>query len=439
MRLALLFWIPLGTVVGSGCAPDPTDPDVLVVTLDTFRGDHLGAAGYPRATTPHLDALAAEGVRFATCRAPVATTLPSHLSLFTGAHPLRHGVLANLTGEVVQERDPELAVLAESFEQAGYATAAFVSAFVLRPGVGLDAGFETYDAPDAPQRVGRATVARARSWWQEAEGPRFLWVHLFDPHLPHEPPPELRSVFRDDALAESILDPRGVPRRPELVAHLNAYDRELVETDRLVGELLEEVGARTVVLAVGDHGEGLWQHGWEGHGYLWDEQLLVPALLRAPGLEPAVDQGPRAVTDLAPLLLEQVPGVPAPQVLHQARRTRELLGEGHLALANPRGEFADPLTRALWVEGPWALVRRVPRADPGRVEHDLFDLRIDPAQLRSLTRARPAVVARLEARLLQVAERLGEGSARRDRAATEAEQAALEALGYGGSSDPGDR
>jgi hypothetical protein len=130
----------LGLALLAGCAPpteaEPPARDALVVTLDTLRADHLGSYGYPRDTTPNLDALAARGVRFEGCRAPMATTLPSHLSLFTGAHPLRHGVLANLVGDTVYERDPGLVTLAEELGEAGYATAAFVGAYVLRAGAG---------------------------------------------------------------------------------------------------------------------------------------------------------------------------------------------------------------------------------------------------------------------------------------------------------------
>ena len=421
----------------AGCGRPAGAPDVLLVTLDTFRADHLGSAGYPRAVTPHLDALAEGGLRFTACRAPMSTTLPSHLSLFTGAHPLRHGVLANLSGDRVFERDPSLATLPEAFADEGYATAAFVSAFVLRPEAGLAGGFDRYDAPEGPQRAGRETVDRALAWWGNQEGaPRFLWVHLFDPHLPHEAPAEWATRFQGDGLAPGILAARGVPARPELIAHLNGYDRELAHTDALVGELLEAVGDEAVVLAVGDHGEGLWQHGWEAHGYLWDEQLRVPAVLRAPGVAPGSESAPCAVMDLAPRLLARVPalaGSPLTRsVAEQAQATRSLLGEAHLALATAERAQLHALERASWSQGPWTLIRRVPRSAPGTVEYDLFHLDEDPGQERDRADAQPAVVRRLEARFLRSAAQLLEGTETRTRAAVGEERAHLEALGYGG-------
>jgi choline-sulfatase len=423
--------------LGAGCGPRADAPDVLLVTLDTFRADHLGVAGYPRATTPRLDALAASGLRLEACRAPMSTTLPSHLSLFTGTHPLRHGVLANLSGDRVFERDPSLATVPEAFAGAGYATAAFVSAFVLRPEAGLDAGFTRYDAPEGAQRSGRETVDRALAWWSRHQGaPRFLWVHLFDPHLPHEPPAETQVQFQGDQQAPEILAARGIPARPELIAHLNGYDRELLHTDALVGELLDAAGRQAVVLVVGDHGEGLWQHGWEAHGYLWDEQLRVPALLRAPGVAPGCDPNPCALMDLAPRLLSQVPALArspvARAVTGQSQLTRVTLGAGHLALATAERAQVHALERAGWSEGPWSLIRRVPRSTPDAVEYDLFHLDEDPGQERNRAATEPAVVRRLEERLLRTAADLLEGTEPRVRAATGEERAHLEALGYGG-------
>jgi choline-sulfatase len=428
----------LGLALLAGCAPpteaEPPARDALVVTLDTLRADHLGSYGYPRDTTPNLDALAARGVRFEGCRAPMATTLPSHLSLFTGAHPLRHGVLANLVGDTVHERDPGLVTLAEELGEAGYATAAFVGAYVLRAGAGLETGFERYDAPEGEQRAGRRTVDRALAWWREAAGrPRLLWVHFFEPHLPYEPPVHLATAFVGDGLAVPVLRDRWISDEMNQRRLLNHYDREVLHTDELVGELLEAVGTEAVVLVVGDHGEGLWQHGWEGHGHIWDEQLLVPAILAAPGLAPSVDRSARSISDLAPRLLDRLPGVGGDALRAQAASTRARLGDGHLALANPERTRKHDLEHLAWIEGRWALLRRErPSGEPRR---ELYDLERDPVQVRDLARKHPEVVERLEERLLEAAEGLLEGAGGSRRRATETELRHLEALGYGGVSD----
>lgn len=428
----------LGLALLAGCAPSsevgPPARDALVVTLDTLRADHLGCYGYPRDTTPNLDALAARGLRFEGCRAPMATTLPSHLSLFTGTHPLRHGVVANLAHGVVFERDRSLVTLAEELRGSGYATAAFLGSFVLRDGAGLETGFDAYDAPDGTQRPGRETVDLATAWWGAAEGrPRFLWVHLYEPHLPYEPPERLSSVFGGDGLAGPWLRDRWISDAMNQRRLLNHYDREVLYTDELVGELLAAVGPETAVLVVGDHGEGLWQHGWEGHGHIWDEQLLVPAILAAPGLSPGVEAGVLSVSDLAPRLLEHLPGVEAAAVRAQALTNRELLGAGHLGVMNAEHARDHERERLAWIEWPWALLRT--ETESGEVRRQLFHLERDPIQVHDLADRQPEVVGRLEARLEETAERLqgaGRGSRRR---ATPEELRRLQALGYGGGSD----
>jgi arylsulfatase A-like enzyme len=404
------------------------------VTLDTLRADHLGCYGYPRDTTPNLDALAARGLRFEGCRAPMATTLPSHLSLFTGTHPLRHGVLANLAHGVVFERDRSLVTLAEELRGSGYATAAFLGSFVLRGGAGLESGFDAYDAPDGTQRAGRETVDLATAWWGAAEGrPRFLWVHLYEPHLPYEPPERLSSAFGGDGLAGPWLRDRWISDAMNQRRLLNQYDREVLYTDELVGELLDAVGTETVVLVVGDHGEGLWQHGWEGHGHIWDEQLRVPAILAAPGLAPAVEPSVLPISGLAPRLLEQLPGVAAPAVRAQAAATREHLGGGHLGVMNAEHARDHERERLAWIEWPWVLMRT--EREDGEVRRQLFHLERDPIQVRDQAERRPEVVGRLEARLLEAAERLHADAGGSRRSATPEELRRLQALGYGGGSD----
>ena len=144
-RLLLLALVSCG---GAADTPDAEAPrrDVLLITLDTLRADHLGAYGYPRDTSPRLDALADESVLFERCLAPMATTLPSHTSMFTGVGPIEHGVLANLDGRFVFERDASLVTLAEVLSGAGYDTGAFVSTFVLRASAGLRDGFDVSSA-----------------------------------------------------------------------------------------------------------------------------------------------------------------------------------------------------------------------------------------------------------------------------------------------------
>ena len=278
-------------------------PNLLIVTVDTLRADHLGAYGYARGTSPRLDALAAESVLFERAYAPIATTLPSHTTMFTGVSPHEHGVLANIADGVTYLRRPDLVTLAEFFSSAGYRTEAVVAAYPLRPEFGLDAGFDGYDAPEARPRVANevTTAALEAMERQGAAGrPGLLWVHYFDPHGPYTPPFKVARDFSMDEATRAYLAERRFAARAqrptgqwnELETGIDAYDGEVAFVDRQLKRLLnraEEQGwltGETVVVVLADHGEGLNQHGVPGHGLVWEEQVHVPWMIRAPRREP---------------------------------------------------------------------------------------------------------------------------------------------------------
>lgn len=279
-------------------------PNVLLVTVDTLRADHVGCYGHPGAQTPTLDGLAARGVRFATAVAHAPLTAPSHASILTGLVPVRHGVRDNggfaLPGQVP--------TLAEAFRKAGYRTAAFVSGFPLDHRYGLDRGFDVYDdhlpngddprrAPYVERPADQTTDAVLR--WLEGQtaevkaggGQRsawFAWLHYFDPHAPYEPPGEWAGRF---------------PGRP--------YDGEIAFVDSQLGRLLgwlDEHGerSRTLVLVTADHGESLGEHGEQTHGiFIYDATLRVPWIMAGPGVPAAgVAQTVGRGVDVAPTLLD---------------------------------------------------------------------------------------------------------------------------------------
>ncbi len=245
------------------------------MTLDTTRVDALSPYGGP--PTPAIERLAGEGVLFERAHTPAPLTLPAHATLFSGLYPLRHGVRENGRGAL----PPEAPTLAEAARAGGFQTAAVVGAVVLDPAFGLDQGFEHYDAPrrekDGPQATGphapeaerpaREVVDRALDWLRSRERSRpfFLWVHVYDPHTPYEPPPE----FRGGNLREN-------------------YQGEVGSVDRELGRLFDALRAErtlddTLVLVVADHGEGLGEHGEEGHGVFgYQATLHVPFVVRAP-------------------------------------------------------------------------------------------------------------------------------------------------------------
>ncbi|MEM1448250.1 MAG: sulfatase [Planctomycetota bacterium] len=432
--------VPRGVVAGT--------PNVLIVTIDTLRADHLGFHGYTAGTSPFLDGLAEESVVFDRVYAPVATTLPSHTTMFTGVLPLEHGVLANIADGRTYKRREDLVTLAELFEAAGYSTDAIVSAYPLRAEFGLDTGFERYSSPPRRQRIASATTDAAQAAMAdqiERRKPGFLWLHYFDPHGPYNPPSEVLDLF--DVMSTERADElraRGFAERAQrptgqwniLETGIRAYDAEIRFVDQELARLFESAAASgwmaddTVVLIAADHGEGLNQHGVPGHGLVWEEHLHVPMLLRAKGVAPRRLPGPASLADLAPTLLhvldlpgtdaflEQVTGVNrfAPTVSHADLRI--------LAHTSPRLAEGEDLGFSLRA-GKWKLHR-----DAGG-EASLYDLDADPDELTDIAAEQPDVVAKLAAELdAQLARARGE--VRTEEASDDA-RSALESLGYGGA------
>ncbi len=283
----------------SGCGRRPLN--VLLVTLDTTRADHIGCYGYAPARTPRLDGLAKEGVRCSNAITAAPITLPSHSTILTGLYPPAHGVRDNGTYAL----GDDAVTLAERLKKAGYRTQAFVSALVLNRRYNLVQGFDGYDddlwSEDEPKlfmirsRPGEKTASRASAWlsgWAkeakpEKRQPFFVWMHLFDAHQP----------YRVSA-AERILFP-------------STYDAEIAVLDRAVGQVLDhlkklDVLDDTLVIITADHGESLGEHGEKTHAvFIYDATVRVPLLLRCPRLLPQgkVYDGPVRSVDLVPTIL----------------------------------------------------------------------------------------------------------------------------------------
>jgi len=445
---------------GGESSPAVAAPNVLFVTVDTLRADHQGCYGYFRDTSPRIDALAEESILFERCGVPMATTLPSHVSMLTGAWPLEHGVLANVAhGGQAFRPSPGLLSVAEVLRDCGYRTAAFTSAKPLRQDSGVAAGFEHFDESEARERRGDVTVRRALKWLGErrAEAPDepfFLWVHLFDPHDPFNAPPPYGQAFKSDAGLETYLEEREISidsqghgrRLVDTRRAHNAYDGEILFTDHLVGlmlDALEEHGVQddTLVVLLGDHGEGLGQHGMPGHGYIWEEQLQAPLVMRVPGLAPRRVEAGVSSLDVFPTLLSQVNLPCAEAFLEQSSgldvladdfEQRPLFAQSTARLASFGQAQAYTLTL-----GRWKLLR------VGEEPLRLYDLESDPHELRDLARQEPELAGRMEEELLHL---LGEQRRRADRRGKgETIQRdpktlkALEDLGYvGGEGDDAD-
>jgi choline-sulfatase len=402
--------VDVGLVAGicclSGCvahepAPALALPEhVLIITIDTLRADRLGCYGNDRIATPNVDRLAREGALALEAAVPAPITRPSHVSIFTGLTPAEHGIRDNISRALA----PEVPTLAEAFKAAGFATAGFVSSIVLSAQSGLGRGFDTFSDRfdlgatandearflDILEKRGDVAVADAIAWLEgHARARTFMWVHLYDPHAPYEPPEPYASRYAD---------------RP--------YDGEVAWTDELVGRLdaaLTRLGIRdrTLVALTSDHGEALGEHGELVHGFfLYEATLRVPLLLRGPGIRPGtrIPVVVRSV-DLFPTLLA-LSGVAAPRTpLVLAGRSLAASVRGATSTIDEAPAFAESLTPRIhygWSDlrsirdGHWKFVL-APRSE-------LYDLARDPGELHNLVNDEPAraraLRSALERRLL---------------------------------------
>ena len=277
-------------------------PNLLLITLDTTRADHIGSYGYPLPTSPNLDRLAATGVRFDTVVAQIPLTGPSHATILTGLYPHEHGAVRN--GVPLPD---SVETLTERLQQVGYRTAAFLSGWTLRANLsGLAQGFDQYDDRMEDrynvvnsQRLSNQVTPLAVDWLREHAGgdrPFFLWVHYFDAHAPYTK----RDRLYDDLGGK----PDGIPSRTM------KYDSEIRFADDGIGQVLaalEKAGQtrNTLIVVTADHGESLGEHGYVGHGqYLYEEILLVPMVMTWPGqIDKGVVEAPVALLDVTPTLL----------------------------------------------------------------------------------------------------------------------------------------
>jgi arylsulfatase A-like enzyme len=382
------------------CAPtEAPRPNVILVSMDTLRADRLSYYGrIERQTTPLLDRLAAESVVFTDCLAPSTVTGPSHLSMFTGQLPERHGLLENGA-----KASPE-STLASVLADAGWHTAGFTGGGYLRERYGLAKGFETYRARGGPlakfKRTFETSMPYALEWLkaQPPDEPFFLFLHGFDPHCPYEPPPDVLRRFA--RVQPPPFDPAGMCGEkhylPRLAAgdfgpaeheHLeDLYDALVAAADESLAPLvnyLRESGLleRSILVFTSDHGEGLGEHGWIGHGRLWDEQARVPLFVRFPEQRwSGTRDAPVSLIDLVPTLCEAV-GVPVPAGTQGVSLLPLVRGDGALAPDRMRVvTFADEVSVRFGTR--WKASFR--RTGGGAADVRLYDLENDPGEEHDL-------------------------------------------------------
>lgn len=418
LRSALcVLWVTalLGASGPLGCDRGPAPAErIVLVTIDTVRADRIGAYGDAKARTPHLDDLAARGARFDQAISPTPLTLPSHTSLMTGLQPPTHGVRHNSVFSLSED----IPVVAERMADAGFATAAFVGAFVLDARYGLGRGFQIYDDEMSQRLASRnpfsfaersadAVMDAAIAWLAEAPDQFFLWVHLYDPHADYEP-----------------------PRRYLQLAGGDAYAGEIAFSDAQVGRLLRSIAQRwgpegLVVAVTSDHGESLGEHREPSHGYtIYDATQRIPLVLAGGQIPPGrVIDDPVRLVDLAPTLLE----------LAGARPIEGIHGRSLLPLV--RGETETRVayveTLATQLDLGWSPLLGVRTRDHKYIrapQPELYDLRSDPQETHNLALVEPERTRDLDAVLETHLE-----DARPLTASVELdddERARLESLGY---------
>jgi len=436
---ALLFPVGCGGGSAGGGGEGGTEESVprnlLLVTFDTTRADHIGAYGYAAAETPNVDGLAAAGVLFEECISPAPLTLPAHSSLLSGLSPDHHGARNNGTHTLPDK----VRTLAEILHDSGFHCGAVVSSLVLDSRYGLAQGFDEYDddlsaSGETAQFMLRETKAsdtlrRARKWLERRGRDRwFLWVHFFDPHAAYLPPEPYVSRH---------------PGRP--------YDGEIAAADAALGSLLADLRAdgeldRTLVVFTADHGESLKEHGESTHSFfLYDATTHVPLVMCAPSRLPAGRRVAATVgiVDVLPTVLDLL-GVPADSPARVGGRPLD----GVSLAACARGEVEDPRRPPLYQESmtpyyshAWAPLRALRGSGWRYVEaprEEYYDLRRDPGEIHDLLAVTAAPDAALRARVASLRAQLdarraqGEEDSRRSGAAAMSgeERAQLAELGY---------
>ena len=361
----------------------PAGTPIVLVSVDTLRADHLPAYGFAGVATPALDRLRADSILFKSAWSPAPLTLPSHLTMLTGLLPPQHGVRANAGFTF---RGGPAASLPGLLKTRGYATGAAVSSYVLREDTGLAALFDFYEDGIDPsaggafaeyQRRGDVTAALAEEWIDARGGaPFFFFLHLYEPHVPYDPPEPFRSRYP------------------------SAYDGEIARADAIVGGFLDHLRARdlydrALVIFTSDHGEGLGQHGEDQHSILlYAEALRVPLLVKLPGRQRAGEtvEIPAQLSDILPTVTAAL-GLATPSEVG----AHSLLD---LAAAGERRIYSETLYPRLALG--WSELRSLADARWHFIEgprDELYDLTRDPGETQDLAGHEAAVVARLRAEM----------------------------------------
>ena len=426
----LIFAAASSVAVLPSAGPEPA-LNVIVITIDTLRADHLACYGYKQVRTPNIDALAAQGTRFERAYTPVPVTLPAHSSIFTGTYPM----LSGMHDFSANKLTPQQPTLASVLKEHGYTTGAVIGSAVLDSRFGLGHGFDFYydhfefsrldeSNLDEMERPGDVVADLTLDWLgKNYQKKFFLWMHLYDPHYPYRPP---------------------VPYSQQYASHL--YDGEIAFADSQVGRLLrflkdKGLYQKTLIVLAGDHGEGLGEHGEKTHGFfIYSATLHVPLLVHLPG-------GKQEKLVSAPVSLIDV----MPTVLHILKMDvpSQVQGQSLLPLISEKaGEKKEGELRSLYAETflprlhfNWSELRGV------RAQHyhfidapkpELYDLSKDPGETQNLFGEKKAVADVMRAKLAALIRNYSAGPEMAETTGLDpALMERLKSLGYAGFSGGG--
>jgi arylsulfatase A-like enzyme/Tfp pilus assembly protein PilF len=430
-RNLTIILVTFAASLAAAQTPAKEAPNVLFVTIDTLRADHVGCYGYKQIKTPNIDSLAVDGSRFEHAYAVVPVTLPSHSSMMTGTYPMLSG-MHDFSGNKLSPHQPTLASV---LKQSGYQTGAVIAAAVLDSRFGLNQGFDFYydhfefsrldEANlDEMERPGNAVADVALDWLaKNSQHKFFLWMHLYDPHFPYHPPEPYATEYAT---------------RP--------YDGEIAFADEQLGRVLrflKEKGIyqNTIIVLCGDHGESLGEHGEKTHGFfVYNATMHVPLIIRLPETSATrIVAEPVSLVDLMPTVLSAA-GLPTPSQVQGRSLLSEIRGL-------PAGAGLPP-NRTLYGETflprihfDWSELRASENAKYHFIEAprpELYDLTKDPGELHNLVSEKSAVADEMRVQLKSLIRDYSAGKEMAEKTGLDpALMERLKALGYAGFSGGG--
>jgi arylsulfatase A-like enzyme/lipoprotein NlpI len=404
-------------------------PNVVVITIDTLRADHVGCYGYKQIRTPNIDALAADGARFERAYTAVPVTLPSHTVMFTGTYPM----LSGMHDFAANKLNPTQPTLASVLKEHGYATAAVIGSAVLDSRFGLNRGFDFYydhfdfnrlqeSNLEEMERSGNLVADVTLDWLGKNYSKKFfVWMHLYDPHYPYRPPAPYAAEYKD---------------RP--------YDGEIAFADAQVGRLIRFLKSKglytnTLIVLSGDHGESLGEHGEKTHGFfIYNATLHVPFMIHLPGAaSPRIVPELVSLADLMPTVLQTLKVDIPSQV--QGRSLLPLLNSKTKEREESRSLYAETFLPRLHFN--WSELRGVESANYHFIDApkpELYDLTKDPGETQNLFAEKKAVGEEMRARLATLIQQYSAGQELAEKTGLDpALMERLKSLGYAGFSGGG--